>query len=359
MFAIDRQLIKDGYISERKHSECDYFIYNYTSKTQYEQFWNEQTLNCRGLILDSKGNVIARPFPKFFNVGEYNQHSHLGKIPNYRWFDIWDKLDGSLGILYKMPAGEYRIATRGSFESAQAQIATKILKEKYSKPNNFYDGFTYLFEIIYPENRIVVDYGKQKDLILLAVIDKQSRHELSYEELLGVAEHIGCPLSQYYGRVSFKNQHTLIGVKHIIREGAEGFVLKFNTGLRVKIKSEEYCRLHKLVTGLSNKSIWELLKDGKNLEDSLQHVPDEFYDWAKETRNQFIINYNSIEHSCSVIVDNAKKFETRKEVAEFFKGEATRDYLGVCFAIYDDKEYADLIWKMLKPKYSKPFREDL
>ena len=37
----NKQLIKDGYISERKHPECDYFIYNYTQKTQYEQFWNE------------------------------------------------------------------------------------------------------------------------------------------------------------------------------------------------------------------------------------------------------------------------------------------------------------------------------
>ena len=58
---VNKQLIKDGYISERKHPECDYYIYNYTSKAQYQKQWEEDTMNCRGLILDGEGNVIARP----------------------------------------------------------------------------------------------------------------------------------------------------------------------------------------------------------------------------------------------------------------------------------------------------------
>ena len=100
---IDKKLIDDGYITCRKHPEVDYYVYNYTPKTQFNSFWNEQTRICRGLILDGEGNIIAKPFSKFFNIGEYNQHSFLGKIPNYSYFDIFDKLDGSLGILYQLP----------------------------------------------------------------------------------------------------------------------------------------------------------------------------------------------------------------------------------------------------------------
>lgn len=37
-------------------------MYNYTAKAQYDKLWNEVTLQCRGLILDGDGNVVARPF---------------------------------------------------------------------------------------------------------------------------------------------------------------------------------------------------------------------------------------------------------------------------------------------------------
>jgi len=251
---INKQLIKDGYISERKHPECDYYIYNYTSQAQYEKHWHEDTMNCRGLILDGEGNIIAKPFKKFFNIGEYGEPTNLGKIPNYTWFDKWEKMDGSLGILYRMPDGEFRIATRGSFESEQAIKATEMFHKMFSHPEvAFSDNFTYLFEIIYPSNRIVVDYGKEEKLVLLAVKSKVEDYEFTYEELLRFASEWEIPLTQYYGRVSY-NRHAFLKIDNDIPEGDEGFVLKFDNGLRVKIKSEEYVRLHRIVTGLNSKS---------------------------------------------------------------------------------------------------------
>ena len=182
---IDKQLIKDGYISERKHSEVDYYIYNYTQKTQYEGLWNEDTMNCRGLILDGEGETIAKPFKKFFNIGEYSEQNDLGKIPNYTWFDIWDKMDGSLGILYRMPDGGFRIATRGSFSSDQAIEGTMMFNEMFKQPElMFADNWTYLFEIIYPANRIVVDYKEKSELVLLAIKNNVDDYEMTYEELL-------------------------------------------------------------------------------------------------------------------------------------------------------------------------------
>ena len=353
---INKQLIKDGYISERKHPECDYYIYNYTPKTQYDQKWNEDTTNCRGLILNSKGEIIAKPFPKFFNIGEYNQHSNLGKIPNYNYFDIWNKMDGSLGILYRMPDGEFRMATRGSFESDQAIKGTKMFHNMFKDPDFiFADNYTYLFEIIYPENRIVVDYGIEEKLYLLAIKNNVCNEEMTYEELLDFSDQFNIPITQYYGRISY-NRHAFLKIEGDIVEGNEGFVLKFDNGLRVKIKSEEYKRLHRLITGISNKSIWDLLRNDQNIDELLDRVPDEFFNWVKDTVSNFNMNYESIEHSCEVIVKNCK-FKDRKELAECFLNKENKIYSNILFPMYDNKNYRQIIWKSLKPTYLKPFTE--
>ena len=88
------KLIKDGYISKRKHPTKDLWIYNYTNKTQWEKHWNDWTLRCRGLIMDEKYNIIARPFEKFFNLGEIDHD-----IPNLP-FEVTEKMDGSLIIWF-------------------------------------------------------------------------------------------------------------------------------------------------------------------------------------------------------------------------------------------------------------------
>ena len=354
---INKQLIKDGYISERKHPECDYYIYNYTAKTQYEQLWNEDTMNCRGLILDDKGNIIAKPFKKFFNIGEYSEQNDLGKIPNYTWFDIWDKMDGSLGILYRMPNGGFRIATRGSFSSDQAIEGTMMFNEMFKNPElKFTNNWTYLFEIIYPANRIVVDYKERHELVLLAGVNNINGEEMTYEMLLGFSDAFNIPITQYYGRVSY-NRHAFLKIEGDIPEGNEGFVLKFDNGIRVKVKSDEYKRLHRILTQTSNKSVWELLRNHQDINELLDRVPDEFYQWTRNTVYNFNENYKSIEHSCQTIV-NKCKFKDRKDVAEYFCSKENKIYRGILFLMYDNKDYEDVIWKMLRPEYSKPFAEE-
>ena len=360
---IPRQLIEEGYISERKHPECDYYIYNYTPKAQYEQYWNEYTLNCRGLILDGEGNIIAKPFPKFFNYEEYAPESHLGELPKYNSFEVVEKLDGSLGILYRMPSGEYRIATRGSFESEQAKVGTNLLHKEFiggllslkecDIDKIYSDKFTYLFEIIYPENRIVVDYKNARRLVLLAIINNETGEEYSYDELKEFAQnHVWLIPDRFDGIKDF----TTIK-KEMSRDNAEGFVVRFDTGLRIKLKFEEYVRLHRLITGVSNRSIWDLLRNNQNVDELLDRVPDEFYQWVKNTKEEFENNFKSIEHSCRVITE-INKFKDRKKMAEYFLQPENKIYSSVLFAMVDKKDYASVIWKLLKPKYSKPFKEE-
>jgi T4 RnlA family RNA ligase len=327
------QLIRDKYVSVQKHPQAELYIYNYTPLTQFDRNWNEITLACRGLILDSEYNIVARPFPKFFNLEEH-QSNEIPREP----FEIYNKLDGSLGILYWL-AGKPKIATRGSFNSEQAQIGTNILERKYQYVySQLNPEYTYLFEIIYPENRIVIDYGDTNDLILLSIRKTATGEELPLN-------NIGFPLVERYDGIT-----EIAALKKLKQSNREGFVIRFASGFRVKVKFEEYVRLHRLVTKLSNKTIWELLANNKSLETILDNVPDEWYDWVKKVDRNFKEQYRAIEAECQQVF---QVFPLRKEAAEYYQ---TQKYPGILFAMLDKKDYSQIIWKILKPKYNKPFK---
>lgn len=162
--------IEEGYVKVRHHPTLPYRILNYSELAAYSRTWDEVTLQCRGLIVDDQNEVIARPFPKFFNDGEHDG-DRLPQLDLSAPVEVTDKLDGSLGILYPNE-GEWAIATRGSFESDQAKWATRHYEDEYADHFTPQPGYTYLFEIIYKANRIVVDYDFE-DLVLLAVVDNE------------------------------------------------------------------------------------------------------------------------------------------------------------------------------------------
>src|SRR5690606_26325973 len=105
----------------QRHATLPLSILNYTEKAQWDRVWNPVTLTCRGLILDDDNEVVARPFGKFFNLADHEQDD-----PRLGWpCDVYEKLDGSLGIAYRY-GDHVGIATRGSFDSEQAQWATRF-----------------------------------------------------------------------------------------------------------------------------------------------------------------------------------------------------------------------------------------
>ena len=332
-----QQLIDTGYIHVQAHESGELFIYNYSPKAQYERVWNEWTMQCRGLIMNKHHQIIARPFKKFFNLEEHRQELiPTGDLTEV--FEVYEKLDGSLGILY-LYENEYFIATRGSFNSEQALKATQILYDKYAHViPKFLPHKTYLFEIIYPENRIVIDYGLTEDLILLAVID----NETGLDEPL---QDLGLPIVKRYDGIN--DLHIL---KTLEQDNKEGFVVKFSSGFRVKVKFEEYVRLHRILTQISSKNIWEYLSTNQPFEQILERVPDEFYDWVKKVSGEILSQYQMIEDYCKA---HFKILPSRKETALYFQ---TLQHSSVLFAMLDGKDYSSIIWKKVKPSYEKPFR---
>lgn len=332
--------IAKGLVIGQSHATFPLAIFNYSRQCQYDKLWDEVTLNCRGLILDTKGNVVARPFPKFFNMEELS----VEEIPNTS-FDVFEKMDGSLGICFHYE-GEWHMATRGSFTSEQA-IKGKEMLDKYdtSKLNTHY---TYLFEIIYKENRIVVDYDFE-DLVLLAVIDTDTGAELSLDY---VNTHNFRVVKKYNGISDFKILKTMIG------DNSEGYVIRFNGGMRMKIKGEEYVRLHRILTNFSTTDIWELLRTKGNINEFLDRVPDEFDNWVRLTMTSLEAEYENIRFR-SWMDYEYHKFQAGSDKKSFANAIKDNEYRSILFAMWDGKSYEDTIWKMVKPKWSKPFKKDL
>src|SRR5579871_3119617 len=244
-----KQMVDERMVKITPHKTADLEILNYTARAQYTQTWNSVTTQCRGLIRKiSTGEIVARPFAKFFNFNEINPD----KIPKCA-FKVYEKLDGSLGILYWIGDQAF-IATRGSFESDQAMHATQLLNEKYKHViTNLNKENTYLFEIIYPENRIVVDYHGKDDIILLAAFHTASGKELPIDDIP-------------FPRVRlFSHLDDLSQILAMDNDKDEGFVIRFDNGLRAKVKFAEYKRLHRIVTDVSSYDIHEMLANKKDI----------------------------------------------------------------------------------------------
>lgn len=322
-------LVADGWLRSQRHPEADLWIYNYTEKTQYENYWTPETLLCRGLIVDGDGFVVARPFSKFFNYGT-PQAADLPAEP----FTVTEKIDGSLGILYYL-GGEQHIATRGSFVSEQAIEGTRMLR---GYDCSHAQEVTPLFEIVYPENRIVVDYGGRRELVLLAGIDHHTGRDAEVEWNGPVAERHDCPTVEELAALEGPNR--------------EGFVVAFESGFRVKVKFAEYVRLHKIVTGVTARMIWEALRDGASLDALLDGIPDEIHQWIVEQQTALIDAYTEHEMACAHVFDARPQTDDRRTLAEYFMASGANP--SVLFRRLDGKPYDDLIWKAIKPGVITP-----
>jgi len=333
-------------ISEQAHPENpDVRIFNYTQETQFSKAWDDVTMQCRGLIVDvATGEVIAHPFPKFFN---YQEHLLAGKEIPKETPIVTAKEDGSLGILYWLDETPW-IATRGSFMSDQAQWATKWFRE-HSNYADWNRDVTYLFEIVFPENRIVLRYD-YSGLILLAATHIKSGLDVSVET---VAE----PFRRY--RTYMPDDLEKLAALDLPNE--EGFVCFYpQANLRLKVKFAEYVRLHKIVTGLSEIGIWEHLRESRPLEQLLADVPDEFFKWVGSVAFRLTKEFEGI---LTQAVDELAEISKDIGIDADRKTWAVRIQKmknpGLGFALLDSKPTAPAIWKMVRPRGQSTYKVDI
>lgn len=359
------QYVTDGWLIKQSHPTLPLSIYNYSQSTQYEKHWDEVTLSCRGVITDDKtGKVIVKPFPKFFNYEEVPN-----EVPwtSSEYVYVQEKMDGSLGILFNYK-GEWILSTRGSFTSEQAVRGLEILKSKYIL-DTFEPSVAYICEIIYPENRIVVNYKEEKIVFLGAVINwtfngwKESDwDELHWTTALAYFKASGIKAKDIVRTIQvFKKDlgHELYkNLKALNKQNEEGYVLRFfPSNMRVKIKFEDYVALHRVLTNVSSYDIWEnLMKFAKLPEEMLKDVPDEFYEWVRATEKRINEDFHRtyVYHLATVSSIMRDGMLTQKELAERFLSLTGVNH-AVLFGIASGKDVSEKIWKLVKPEYEKPF----
>lgn len=331
----------EGFVRSNEHpDDSEMWILNYTEKAAFDGHWNNVTLNTRGLIVDPFCDIIARPFPKFFNFSQPG----CPEIDLDEPAVVTDKMDGSLGILYREKlTGRLAIATRGSFTSDQAIHATELLRTKYKgfQPSS---GWTYLFEIIYPENRIVCDYGDRDELVLLGAVHIETGESVDsdWSDWLG-----------WYGPVAEVLPYTSMreALEADARSGKEGVVVHLlDSDVRVKIKQEDYIRLHRIVTGLNARSVWQAMVDGK-FDELLEMVPDEFHDFVRDVESDIA---DDVYKSLKIVNSTFRRI--RREMAG--AGEATKrdfamrvknhDYAWALFKSWDGVSKVDIYSELLR-----------
>ena len=331
---------EDGLLYKQVHPSLPLTIWNYTEKVQYENLWDEVTLSARGLVTDDTGDIVATPFQKFFNIEE-------GKFEPTENFEVFEKMDGSLGIVFWY-RGQWVVATRGSFTSDQSIKAREILR-KYNTDIMF-RHLTFCFEIIYPENRIVLDYGNDEKLVLLGTFDKNGK-EIDVE----MWSQYGFDVVKKYDGIKDYKQ-----LKEMVKNDQEGFVVKFSNGDRVKVKGVEYLRLHKIMTNVTTTGVWEYLKNGEDVLELLKDVPDEFYNKIKSYVKDLRYAYFQISEDVGKKFDgmmygkynDKEPIEDRKEFAEWVSSQP-KYMSGILFRMFDKKDYSEIIWNLIRPEFKK------
>lgn len=355
-----REQIVDGMVKITCHPTDDLQVLNYTPKAQFTpELWNHVTDICRGLIYNANTmEIVARPFSKFWNLGDSRHPETLPENLPSTAPTITRKMDGSLGILYPASDG-LAVATRGSFASEQAKWATRWIRDQGWEPTMVPSDVTLLFEIIYPENQIVVKY-ERSGLVLLAGIHIPTGEEYDRDYLEWVASALDCDIVEKFDRP----------VGELYDEDTaneEGYVVswpnKGTTPLRVKIKYATYCRLHRLLTQTNAVTVWEMLRDGSDIDSLTTDVPQDFKDWLKGVRSRLCGEYLRLENQAVAVMlayGGEKSITTPEQRKEFaLYAVKYQPVTPILFAMLDGKAYAPIIWKMLRPRGDeKTFKVD-
>lgn len=309
---------KDLLISS-DHEDLPLTVWNYSKNTQYIEHWDDITTLCRGLVLDDNGNIIARGFPKFFN---YEQRQ-FDKSISTEGCRIYDKMDGSFIMLFYYD-DQWIVSSKGSFHSDQVFMAQNILNKMYQEDNKFYDklskNLSYCFELIHPDNRIVVDYKGDERLVYLSSFDVNGVEH--FDEYHKFKDRVfAYPFGGFdYDMLKYHNAHP----------NAEGYVIRFDNGPRCKIKFDEYIRLHSIATRTSTKDVYKSIVEN-SFDEVIEKSPDELYDSIKRVHHSIMVDFNT----------------QLKNAVNIYDSLLTHGYK-------DDKEFSELLDTVGVSKNNKP-----
>ena len=317
-------------VSERPdHSVIDYV---YTTDGMWD---SDMALQCRGLKFDADGKIIGRPFHKFFNVGEREAPQDIAW---HKPHVVLDKLDGSMVhpvLLNSDLVFMTRMGAMAQAKTAQTHASAGILDLCHYCVDA---ELTPIFEFTDPNHRIVIAY-EQPRLTLLAVREFVSGRYLPHAELEALSERFDVPLVGAFGSVS-EFQDFIDKAREEI--DIEGYVVAFEDGHRVKLKTRHYALRHKALSNVTlEKNVLEWVVDGA-IDDVLPLLSPEIA--AKLQAYHDRVQAAVSERTREVIAfANAHRDLPRADFAKRAKIELDPRIIGAAFAILDDRSPRDFL----------------
>lgn len=331
---LDRR-VEEGLVSAR--TDGDLTLYAYSPSCVGLRAWDEFTRAARGLVLRADGTVAARPWPKFFNLGEQPE-TQVANLPR-EVPEVSEKADGSLIVVFHDGA-RWRAVTRGAWDSPQARWAQAWLAS--TAPVASMDpSLTWLFELVAPWNRVVLRYERE-ELLLLGRVETATGRDESYADAAAEAARLGLRTPPFHrGRVEEFDPADPAA------RGVEGFVARYSNGLRVKLKYAAYLALHRIVTGSTPRTVWERLRAGEPA--FPEDLPDEFLGWYEGVRDAILARRAALEAEIEAAWNATDRSRTRKGIAESW-ARLGGPVKAALFRRLDGRSNEELLWKAVYPE---------
>ena len=226
----------------------------------------------RGIIVTDDGTIVAYPFDRFFNHFEIQ-----AKPLDFSTAVMLEKFDGTLiNVFYANE--EWKITTRGSFYPNEG-----IYQERFdlmftrlfdmTQLTYFNREYTYMFELISKENRIVTHYDEE----FVALIGARSNitfEECSEEQLDSFANSNKIRRPEVY---NLTNIDECIAYLDTLSDDFEGIIVRSGVN-RLKIKKESYFALARIKM-LNDREIFEYIV-GK------LHLDAEMLEWDEDVKGR-------------------------------------------------------------------------
>lgn len=219
--------------------------------------WSQDNLIFRSSVWDKDGNLISPSLKKFFNLYE---KPGLNPTPNsLNGWAVHEKIDGSTLIATSYNK-QIQIRSRGTFDARGLDNGSEFYEllnrfPEFSEYLLLYSNYSFIFEIVSPSQRIVIDYP-ELDFYLLHIIDKEDYSLFDDDHLDHVANLFDFKRPKRY---SFEDFNSLVMDVQQWQE-SEGVVIRNDQHL-VKIKSLNYLKLHTFKSDLSLKNLLEVYLD--------------------------------------------------------------------------------------------------
>lgn len=311
---------------------------HYSEDAAWDKAWSTFARMCRGLIVHiPTQQVLAWPFEKFYNMEEMPETSydHLKSLGR---FQTTEKLDGSMIIGFIEPLDDkLTFTTKGSFDSEHGVYANALpfTPDQLKVMRAYAEYGTLVFELITKRYQIVVDYkkkGYEEGLYLIGYRHNVSHQLASTNELAAIAKVFNVPTFKTY---SFDSLDKLIETAKDLPVLDEGYVLRFDGDLLVKIKGTAYLKAHRFISQLSDRHLLEATAEGISKE-MIELAPEEYRQEVVDKIVYFQKRVSELEIICYTRFNEAPK-GSRKEFALWIIANVESHLKGFLFQLFDAK----------------------